>query len=86
MSVCVCGSWLFSYLSLSLSLSLSRHSLVVFVFTLFQLADKTEAGTVFLVPVDHTESDSLHIQVVTASEVVQSLILCPSNSVLSWPR
>ena len=73
-------------ISLSLSLSLSRHSLVVFVFTLFQLADKTEAGTVFLVPVDHTESDSLHIQVVTASEVVQSLILCPSNSVLSWPR
>ena len=29
----------------------------------FQLADKTEADTVFLVPVDHTESDSLTIQV-----------------------
>ena len=29
----------------------------------FQLRDKTGAGVVFLVPVDHTESDNLHIQV-----------------------
>ena len=29
----------------------------------FQLNEKTRAGNVFLVPVDHTESDNLHIQV-----------------------
>ena len=29
----------------------------------FQLKEKTRAGNVFLVPVDHTESDNLHIQV-----------------------
>ena len=32
---------------------------------IFQLKEKTRAGNVFLVPVDHTESDNLHIQVTT---------------------
>ena len=39
---------------------------------LFQLKEKTRAGNVFLVPVDHTESDNLHIQV-TLTLLVPSL-------------
>ena len=40
----------------------------------FQLKEKTRAGNVFLVPVDHTESDNLHIQV-TLTLLVPSLSL-----------
>ena len=43
---------------------------------LFQLKEKIRAGNVFLVPVDHTESDNLHIQV-----TITPALLVPSLSV-----
>ena len=51
-------------------------------FTLFQLKEKTRAGNVFLVPVDHTESDNLHIQVTTLHPNHSPTCPCKSEYIL----